>query len=70
MNGGLRKFAFVFTFIATSVGGTWAAKGYIDREIKSHRHTEMVTREDIGKINDKLDDLRDRLARIEGRMEK
>lgn len=62
--------SFILATVVALTGGTWAAKGYVDDRILDHRHSDVAAREEIKEMNKKLDDIRDRLGRIEGRLQK
>lgn len=66
----LKSIGVTVGVIATIAGGAWAAKGYVDTEARVHSHLGYVERDEMREINKKLDEIRDRLARIEGRLEK
>lgn len=69
-NGYIRTFSLVLGIVIAVAGGSWAAKGYVDGEIKDHGHIGLVTNDDLKEVNKKLDDIKDRLARIEGKLER
>ena len=63
-----RLLGLILALATASVGVAWAARGYVDERIVGHGHSDLASSEDVYFINEKLDDIRDRLARIEGEL--
>ena len=68
LNGKLwHVLSLILAGVIALTGGTWAARDYVDTKVEM---AETAGQRELSKINDKLDEIRDRLGRIEGELKK